>query len=107
MDLQERRMDPTTAAGSGPTTWPVESARAVLPVYKVEDRLRRRRFRSLFARIVIITLDIAMINLAFAAAYFLRFKEFPGVDLSCAFPYEPYSTFYVLQIIVTLGLLIA
>jgi exopolysaccharide biosynthesis polyprenyl glycosylphosphotransferase len=107
MDLQERRMDPAIAAGSGVTSWPAEQARAVLPVYRVEDRIRRRRFRSLFARVFLLTLDITMINLAFIAAYLLRFSVFRGVDLSNGFTDEPYSSFYVLQLIVTTGLVIA
>jgi exopolysaccharide biosynthesis polyprenyl glycosylphosphotransferase len=107
MDLQERRMDPATATGSDAATWPAESARAVLPIYKVEDSIRRRRNQSLFARIFLILLDVAMINLAFVAAYFLRFIVFRGVDLSNGFRNEDYSSFYELQIIVTVGLLIA
>jgi exopolysaccharide biosynthesis polyprenyl glycosylphosphotransferase len=100
-------MDPAIAAGSGATTWPAESARAVLPVYKVEDRIRRRRIRSLLARVFIIILDVAMINLAFIAAYFLRFTVFRGVDFSNGYAYQPFSNFYTLQIIATAGLLIA
>jgi exopolysaccharide biosynthesis polyprenyl glycosylphosphotransferase len=99
-------MDPAIAAGSGATPWPAESARPVLPVYKVEDRIRRRRFQSLFARIFMILLDVMMINLAFITAYLLRFYVFRGVDLSNGFVDEPYSSFYVLQVIVTAGLLI-
>jgi exopolysaccharide biosynthesis polyprenyl glycosylphosphotransferase len=106
MDLQERRMDPAVAAGSGATPWPAESARPVLPVYSVEDRVRRRRAQSLFARIFMILLDVTMINLAFVAAYLLRFSVFRGVDLSNGFVDEPYSSFYTLEIIVTAGLLI-
>jgi exopolysaccharide biosynthesis polyprenyl glycosylphosphotransferase len=100
-------MDPAVAAGSGATPWPAESARPVLPVYKVEDRIRRRRVQSLFARIFMILLDVVMINLAFIAAYLLRFYVFRGVDLSNGFVDEPYSSFYALQAIVTVGLLIA
>jgi len=107
MDLQERRMDPAIAAGSGATPWPAESARPVLPVYSVEDRVRKRRAQSLFARIFMILLDVTMINLAFIAAYFLRFTVFRGVDLSNGFADQPYSNFYVLQVIVTFGLVIA
>jgi exopolysaccharide biosynthesis polyprenyl glycosylphosphotransferase len=54
-----------------------------------------------------ILLDVTMINLAFIAAYFLRFTVFRGVDLSNGFADQPYSNFYVLQVIVTFGLVIA
>jgi exopolysaccharide biosynthesis polyprenyl glycosylphosphotransferase len=107
MDLKERQVDPATAAGSGATVWPAESARPVLPVYKVEDRIRRRRYQSLFARAFLLILDLTMINLAFVAAYFLRFTVFHGVDLSNGFADEPYSNFYVLQVVVTVGLVLA
>lgn len=107
MDLQDRRLDPAIAAGSGAATWPAQSARPMLPVYRVEDRIRRRRSRSLFARVFLLILDTAMINVAFFAAYQLRFSVFRGVNLSNGFIDLPYSSFYVLQIIVSLGLLIA
>ena len=107
MDLQERRMDPAIAAGSGATPWPAGSARPVLPVYSVEERVRQRRAQSLFARAFMILLDVTMINLAFIAAYLLRFSVFSGVDLSNGFSVQPYSNFYALQVIVTVGLLIA
>lgn len=107
MDLQDRRLDPAIAARSDVVTWPAESARAVLPVYQVEDRIRQRRAQSLFARIFLAMLDITMINVAFIAAYLLRLSILRDVDLSNGFADEPYSSFYVLQITVTLGLLIA
>jgi len=106
MDLKERQLDPASAAQSGATVWPGESARPMLPVYKVEDQLRRRRYRSLFARAFLLIVDITMINLAFVAAYFLRFTVFRGVDLSNGFVDEPYSNFYALQIAVTIGLIV-
>src|SRR6476646_7002344 len=106
MDSQERRRDPPVAAGAGATPWPAVSARPVLPVYSVEDRVRRRRVQSLFARIFMILVDVTMINLAFVAAYLLRFYVFRGVDLSNGFVDEPYSSFYALQIAVTIGLIV-
>src|SRR4029077_13441542 len=57
-------------------------------------------------RIFMILLDVTMINLAFVAAYLLRFSVFRGVDVSNGFVDEPYSSFYTLEIIVTAGLLI-
>ena len=85
--------------------WPVPQARPVLPVYSVDERLRKRTLRRVASTVVLILLDGAGLNLAFVTAYLLRFQLLKGVRLSTPFINEPLSAFRQLEIIVTIGLL--
>ncbi len=85
--------------------WPVTQARPVLPVYSVDERLRKRTLRRLFGKTMLFLLDAIALNVAFVAAYLLRFQLLKGVRLTTPFINEPLSTFRQLEIIVTIGLL--
>ncbi len=77
----------------------------MLPVYSVEDRLRRRNTRLLLGRTALFLLDGAMLNIAFIAAYYLRFVVLSGVRFTTAVIFEPLSSFLELQIATTVGVL--
>lgn len=85
--------------------WPAAQARPVLPVYSVEERLRRRQLRGLVLRIFLVLLDAAMLNVAFVAAYYFRFVVLHGQGFAAGFVNEPYSTFETLQVLVVVGTL--
>ncbi len=108
MDIQQHAQ--TTASPSAqvstPAAWPVAAARPVMPVYSVDERLRRRDTRLLIGRTVLFVLDAAMLNVAFFAAYYLRFVVLRGVQFSSPFFLEPVNQFQQLQIGTTAGLLL-
>jgi exopolysaccharide biosynthesis polyprenyl glycosylphosphotransferase len=85
--------------------WPGPAARPVMPVYSVEERLRRRSLRTVFGRIALFFLDAAMLNIAFLAAYYLRYVLFRGVQFTTPFVNEPLTTFFTFEIAVTVGVL--
>src|SRR5512146_109271 len=76
-----------------------------MPVYSVEERLRRRSVRTAFGRIALFFLDAAMLNIAFLAAYYLRYVLFRGVQFTTPFVNEPLATFFTFEIAVTVGVL--
>jgi exopolysaccharide biosynthesis polyprenyl glycosylphosphotransferase len=84
------------------------NARVVMPVVSVEERLRKRQFRAFVAQAGMFVLDALMINLAFLAAYYIRFQLLQGVSFSSS-PYSelPLQSIERLQIVVTGGLLVA
>ncbi len=86
-------------------SWPGRAAQPVMPIYSVDQQLRRRRARSFTARTLLFLIDAAMINVAFYAAYYIRFVVLHGVQFTTAFINEPFSSFTELEIVVTLGLL--
>jgi exopolysaccharide biosynthesis polyprenyl glycosylphosphotransferase len=85
--------------------WALPEARAVVPVYGVHERLRRRSLRRAAGKICLFLLDALALNVAFIAAYLLRFDLLNGVQLTTPFINEPLSKFRQLEIIVTIGLL--
>ncbi len=111
MDIEQQQLPDTSnisAQISGVTpAWPVTTARPVMPVYSVEAQLRRRRIRALTSRGALFLLDASMINLAFIAAYYMRYQVFRGVSFTTAFVTEPLSAFTTLEIVVTVGILAA
>ena len=85
--------------------WPAPQARPVLPVYSVEDRLRKRNARLLLGRAAMATVDVVMLNLAVIAAYYGRYVALRGVAITTVFVPEPFSKFQSLEILVTFGML--
>ena len=59
----------------------VTQARPVLPVYSVDERLRKRTFSRLFGKTMLFLLDAMALNVAFIAAYLLRFQLLKGVAI--------------------------
>jgi exopolysaccharide biosynthesis polyprenyl glycosylphosphotransferase len=85
--------------------WPVAQARPVMPVYSVEDRLRRRNLRHSAGRIALFLIDVVMVNAAFLAAYYLRYVIFQNVQFTTRFVNQPLSDFEIFQIAVAIGVL--
>jgi len=85
--------------------WTLPQARAVLPLYSVDERLRRRGLHRAGGKICLFLLDAVALNVAFITAYLLRFDLLNGVQLTTPFINEPLSKFRQLEIIVTIGLL--
>ena len=85
--------------------WPLPQARPVLPVYSVEERLRKRNLRRVIGKLFLFLLDALALNIAFVAAYLLRFRLLEGVRFTTPFINEPLAKFQQLEIIVTVGLL--
>jgi lipopolysaccharide/colanic/teichoic acid biosynthesis glycosyltransferase len=79
--------------------------RVLLPASAVDERWRRRSLRRSGAKVGLFVLDALTLNIAFIAAYLLRFELLKGVQLSTPFINEPLSTFRQLEIVVTIGLL--
>jgi len=89
---------------AAPAAWPAAHARPVMPVYSVEERLRRRSLRVVLGRVALALLDLAMINVAFLAAFYFRYEVLRGVALTTGFIDEPLFKFYPLEITVTVGI---
>jgi exopolysaccharide biosynthesis polyprenyl glycosylphosphotransferase len=111
MDVGEQRLGERFAGAQATTAppthaWPAPAAQPVLPIYSVEERLRRRQLRVLFGRISLFLLDAIMINVAFYLAYYVRFILFQGVQLTTPL-YLPFSKFVSVEIITTAGVLFA
>ncbi len=85
--------------------WQGRAATPVMPIYSVDEQLRRRRVRSIIARLVLFLLDAVMINIAFVAAYYIRFVVLHGVQFTTTFINEPFTNFTELEIVVTVGML--
>ncbi len=77
----------------------------MLPVYSVEERLRRRQARTLVSRLLLVLLDVVLLNVAFVAAYYVRFVVLRGQGFAAGFVNEPFSTFQTLQVLVITGTL--
>jgi exopolysaccharide biosynthesis polyprenyl glycosylphosphotransferase len=79
-----------------------------MPVLSVEARLRKRRLRLVTAKVTGLLLDAVMINVAFLAAYYVRYELLHGITLSRN-PYAdfPLQRFFPLMGLITSGLLIA
>jgi exopolysaccharide biosynthesis polyprenyl glycosylphosphotransferase len=111
MDIEEQRIGEavhTSTPVSQPTpmpVWPSASARPVMPVYSVEDRLRQRRLRAFALRVGMLALDAVMINVAFVAAYYLRYVVLKDVQLTTPFVDQPLSAFRLPQTVITIGML--
>jgi exopolysaccharide biosynthesis polyprenyl glycosylphosphotransferase len=86
--------------------WPLPQARPVLPLYSVEERLRKQSLRRAAGRALLFLLDAVALNIAFIAAYLLRFDLLNGVRITTPFINEPLSAFRQLEIVITIGLLL-
>lgn len=95
-----------TATGAPAPAWPAAAAQPVLPIYSVEQRLRRRKMRIAIGRLTLFLLDAVTINVAFYLAYYIRFIVFQGVQLSTPL-YLPFSQFIWVEAITTVGVLLA
>ncbi len=102
--LEVASTTPTDVSQSSPA-WPAAQARPVMPVYSVEERLRRRSLRVVAGRILLFALDSIMLNAAFLAAYYLRYVVLRGVAITTPFINESLSAFYPLEVTVTVGML--
>ena len=87
--------------------WPGAQARPVMPVYSVEDRLRRRGARVVVGRLLLAVLDLAMLDLAFRLAFAARFELLRGVTITTPFIDRSFSDFRALEVTVVVGLFIA
>ncbi|MGZ3600756.1 MAG: sugar transferase [Ktedonobacterales bacterium] len=114
MDIEQQRFQATEVPAQLPTQvsqatplWPAPQARPVLPVYNVEDHLRRRSLRTIIGRIAIFALDAVMLNVAFIIAYYLRYVVLHGVTITTVFVDQRIESFQVLQISTVIGTLAA
>ncbi len=110
MDLSnphiEERLTPSQAATSD-VAWPVPAAQPVLPIYSVEERLRRRKARLVIGRGALLALDAVVVALAFFSAYYIRFVLLHGVNLTTVFINQPFSNFQTLIALATAAILCA
>src|SRR5258708_10158088 len=92
---------------SAAAQWPAAQARPVLPVYSVDERVRQRNARVLAGRVCLFLLDAVMLNVAFFAAYYLRYVILAGVVFTpTGFVPETLASFRSLQVAVTFGMLL-
>ncbi|MBF6590815.1 MAG: sugar transferase, partial [Ktedonobacterales bacterium] len=113
MDVKERQLIesapftahiPTHISQATPL-WAAAPVRRIVPAPAVEVRLRKQRTRAALARTALLLFDAATINLAFIAAYFVRYGLLSGVRFTTAFVREPFDTFSELEGVFTLGIL--
>ena len=111
VDIQQPQVEKTFAQPlqtlQAPQSWPAAQARPVLPVYSVEERVRKRRLRVVVARVLSFVFDALMINLAFLTAYYIRYEALHGVTFTTPYVDVSLDTFRQLQIAVTIGILAA
>jgi exopolysaccharide biosynthesis polyprenyl glycosylphosphotransferase len=111
MDIEQQRVGDATnistpVSQSAPMpAWPTQVARPVMPVYSVEERLRKRSLRAFALRVSLLLLDAFMINVAFVAAYYVRYVVFKDISFTTPFVQQPLSSFRIPQTIITLGML--
>ncbi len=115
--LQAQTSQPMTAVPVPPAPTPSRAqvqartqarARVVMPVLSVEERLRKRQFRGFVAQSGMFVLDALMINVGFLAAYYVRFSLLHGITFSSSgYTDMPLQSLKTLQIVVTVGLLLA
>src|SRR5258708_531190 len=110
VDLDQQHLQGATRAPSQSAAaahWPAAQARPVLPVYSVDERVRQRNARVLAGRVCLFLLDAAMLNVAFVAAYYLRYVILAGVVFTpTGFVPETLASFRSLEVAVTLGMLL-
>ncbi len=113
MDVGEQRVGDRFARAqmAPPVTsnhaWPAPAAQPVLPIYSVDERLRRRKIRSMLGRGSLFLLDAVAINAAFYVAYYIRFVLLNGVRFTTPFLYQPFTNFLWIEVVATIGLLLA
>lgn len=114
MDIEQQRFQATEVPAQLPTQasqvtplWPAAQARPVLPVYNVEDHLRRRSLRAITGRIALFAIDAFMLNVAFIVAYYLRYNVLHGVTITTVFVDQTIEEFQVLQVTTVIGTLLA
>ncbi|MGH2484514.1 MAG: sugar transferase, partial [Ktedonobacterales bacterium] len=109
MDVDQQQLQAAMSAPPDITqpaaVWPAAQARPVLPVYSVEDRLRRRGIRLAIGRLAMAGLDVVMLNVAVIAAYYIRYVALRGVAITTVFVPEPFAKYQSLEILVTVGML--
>ncbi|HEX9037101.1 MAG TPA: sugar transferase [Ktedonobacterales bacterium] len=101
---QYSRAQVVSPEASLPNAWPAHAAQPVLPIYSVEERLRRRRLRAIFGRVVLIMLDMLAINAGFYLAYFIRFVFLNGVRFTTPYLYQPFANFFWIEVVGAIGL---
>lgn len=109
VDLDQQHLQAATRAPSQSAAahWPAAQARPVLPVYSVDERVRQRNARVLAGRVCLFLLDAVMLNVAFIAAYYLRYVILAGVVFTpTGFVPETLASFRSLQVAVTFGMLL-
>lgn len=82
------------------------AAQPVLPIYSVEDRLRRRKLRSVLGRITLFLFDAGAITSAFIGAYYIRFILLKGVGFNAPFLNQPFTNFIAIEVISTISILL-
>jgi len=114
VDIHQQQLEPAAEAPADLSTtsstraiWPAATARPVMPVYSVDERLRKRHWKTFTGRLFMGALDIVLINVAFITAYILRYQVLRGVTITTVYIYEPLRAFQSLEIAVTLGLIAA
>jgi exopolysaccharide biosynthesis polyprenyl glycosylphosphotransferase len=108
VDIEQQQMSAITQprpAISPAPAWPAPQARPVMPRLSVEERLRRRRVHVLVTRLLLLLLDAVMLNVAFVAAWYIRFVLLRGVGFAGRFVNEPFSSFRTLEVAATCGTL--
>src|SRR5260370_3470003 len=109
VDIDQQHLQAATRAPSqgAAAQWRAEQAGPVLPVYSVDERVRQRNARVLAGRVCLFLLDAAMLNVAFVAAYYLRYVILAGVVFTpTGFVPETLASFRRLEVAVTLGMLL-
>ena len=94
-------------AASSNAAWPVAAAQPVLPIYSVEERLRRRRMRVMAGKTALFVADATVTVLAFYVAYYIRFVVLHNVSLTTVFINQPFSNFQTLVLLATVTLMAA
>ena len=94
-------------AGSSNAAWPTPAAQPVLPIYSVEERLRRRKLRVMAGRTMLFAIDAAITALAFYVAYYIRYVVLHNVSLTTVFINQPFSNFQTLALLATVALMAA
>src|SRR5260370_32184475 len=109
VDIDQQHLQAATRAPSqsAAAQWPAAQARPVLPVYSVDERVRQRNARVLAGRVCLFLLDAVMLNVAFFAAYYLRYVILAGVVFTpTGFLAETLASFRRLEVAVTFRLLL-
>jgi exopolysaccharide biosynthesis polyprenyl glycosylphosphotransferase len=100
VDIKQQRVVDGGAALPPLTTVPSTSILAA-------TRPQKRMLRRWMPRCCLLALDAAMITIAFVAAYFTRYDVLNGVQFTTPFMEEQLSSFRELQLVVTVGMVLA
>src|SRR6185437_15123478 len=100
MDIKQQRVVDGGAALPSLSTAPNAGILA-------HTRSQQRMLRHLMPRCCLLALDAAMITIAFVTAYFTRYDVLNGVQFTTPFMEEQLSSFRELQVVVTIGMVLA